>query len=259
MKLLLSNDDGYRAKGISILAQKLSSSADITVVAPDRNRSAASSSLTVDMPMRVSKIASEPFEIFSTTGSPADCVHLGSYRLLDSKPDMVVSGINHGANLGDDVLYSGTVAAAMEGRHMGLTAVAISLDMRQEKHFETAAVIAEKIIRKLDQFPLTFKKILNVNVPDLPINEIKGIKVTRLGSRHRSDNIIDARDPKGRRIYWMGPPTDGDDVDSGTDFHAVSNGFVSITPLTVDFTAHKAMNDLNQWSQDLFQPLDLKK
>ena len=258
MNILLSNDDGYRARGINILSQEIAKFANITVVAPDRNRSAASSSLTVDMPLRVSKISSDPYFVYSTSGSPADCVHLGSYRLMESKPDMVVSGINHGANLGDDVLYSGTVAAALEGRHLGMTAIAVSLDMRDKKHFQSAAIVTSIIINKLSDKPLLSNKILNINVPDLPLEDIKGIKITRLGSRHRADNIIDARDPKGRRIYWLGPPTDGEDVVEGTDFHAVSNGYVSITPLSVDFTAHNGLKDLQQWSQSLSQQFSQK-
>ncbi|HFB66648.1 MAG TPA: 5'/3'-nucleotidase SurE [Aeromonadales bacterium] len=247
MKILISNDDGFRARGVNVLADALSALADITVVAPDRNRSAASSSLTIDMPLRVSKISADPYFIYSTSGSPADCVHLGSYRLMENMPDMVVSGINHGANLGDDVLYSGTVAAAMEGRHLGMSAIAVSLVMQQQKNFITAAHFASEMVKNLASFPLEINKILNINVPDLPLDEIKGLKITRLGSRHRQDTIIDTKDPKGRRIYWLGPPTDGEDVGEGTDFHAVSEGYVSVTPISVDFTDHKAMETLHLW------------
>ncbi len=247
MKILISNDDGFRAQGVNVLADALSGFADITVVAPDRNCSAASSSLTIDMPLRVAKISANPYPIYSTSGSPADCVHLGSYRLMQPMPDMVVSGINHGANLGDDVLYSGTVAAAMEGRHLGLSAIAISLVMKQHKNFATAAYFAQLMVKNLSSFPLQINKILNINVPDLALDEISGVKITRLGSRHRQDTIIDARDPKGRSIYWLGPPTDGDDVGEGTDFDAVAKGYVSVTPISVDFTDHQALQTLNQW------------
>ncbi len=251
MRILISNDDGFRARGIGVLAECLTAFADVTVVAPDRNRSAASSSLTIDMPMRVAKISSNPFFIYSTSGSPADCIHLGSYRLMPEMPDMVVSGINHGANLGDDVLYSGTVAAALEGRHLGMSAVAISLVLDKLKSFQTAAYFAEKIIKNLLTHPLDSNKILNINVPDLPLDEIKGIKITRLGSRHRQDTIVDAHDPKGRKIYWLGPPSDGEDIGIGTDFHAVSHGYVSITPISVDFTDHKAITVLENWLEKI--------
>jgi len=244
MNILISNDDGYRARGITTLAETLSKTANICVVAPDRNKSGASSSLTLDMPMRVSKISEN---VYATSGSPADCIHLGCYRLMKEKPDMVVSGINHGANLGDDVLYSGTVAAALEGRHLGMSAVAVSLVLNGNKHFQTAATITAQIIKKLEDTPLPSNRILNINVPDLPIDEIKGIRLTRLGSRHRKDSIVDTKDPKGRRLYWLGPVSDGEDIGEGTDFHAISNSYVSITPICVDLTDYTAMDELKQW------------
>ncbi len=248
MNILISNDDGYRAVGIKTLAEKLKQIATVCVVAPDRNKSGASSSLTLDMPMRVSKISEN---LYATSGSPADCVHLGCYRLMQDKPDMVVSGINHGANLGDDVLYSGTVAAALEGRHLGMSAIAVSLVVNKNKQFTTAAEIVVRVIKHLETNPLATNKILNINVPDLPIEEIKGIRITRLGSRHRKDSIVDAKDPKGRRVYWLGPPSDGEDVGAGTDFHAISEGFVSITPISVDFTDFSAMDELNTWVEKI--------
>ncbi len=248
MNILISNDDGYRASGITTLAATLKKMADVCVVAPDRNKSGASSSLTIDMPMRVSKISEN---VYATSGSPADCIHLGCYRLMQSKPDMVVSGINQGANLGDDVLYSGTVAAAMEGRHLGMSAIAVSLVLNGNKHYQTAATITASIVKNLESMPLTANRILNVNVPDLPLEEIKGMRVTRLGSRHRKDSIVDAKDPKGRRLYWLGPPSDGEDIGEGTDFHAISEGYVSITPISVDFTDYSAMDELNQWVQSV--------
>jgi 5'-nucleotidase len=248
MNILISNDDGYRANGITTLAKTLSKTANICVVAPDRNKSGASSSLTLDMPMRVSKISEN---VYATSGSPADCIHLGCYRLMNEKPDMVVSGINHGANLGDDVLYSGTVAAALEGRHLGMSAIAVSLVLNGNKHFQTAASVTAKIIQNLQQFPLPSNRILNINVPDLPEAEIKGIRLTRLGSRHRQDSIVDTKDPKGRRLYWLGPVSDGDDIGEGTDFHAVSKGYVSITPISVDLTDYPAMDELTQWLEKI--------
>ncbi len=246
MRILVSNDDGFRAKGIVTLADMLSEVARVTVVAPDRNKSGASSSLTLDIPIRSEQISPN---FYSVTGSPADCVHLGCYRLMSKLPEMVVSGINHGANLGDDVLYSGTVAAALEGRHLGMPAVAISLASLNGSHFETAARVCLDLIKKLQEHPLPADKILNVNVPDLAYQDIKGIKVTRLGSRHRKDTILEDKDPKGRPIYWLGPPSDGQDVGVGTDFNAVQQGYVSVTPISVDFTAHEAISDLKVWME----------
>jgi len=244
MRFLLSNDDGYFAPGLKALAQALAPLGDVTVVAPDRNRSGASNSLTLDAPIRY-HLTVEGY--FAVTGTPTDCVHLATHRLMPQPPDIVIAGINNGANLGDDVMYSGTVAAAMEGRHLGYPAIAMSLLGADCVHYQTAAAIAVQLVRNLHNHPLEPNRILNVNVPDLPLDQIKGFKVTRLGHRHRVDTIIPARDPKGRDVYWIGPPAQGDDAGEGTDFHAIDNGYVSVTPLQVDMTAHSSLAKLSDW------------
>jgi 5'-nucleotidase len=250
LKILVSNDDGYRAEGIGRLRQAMSSLGDVTVVAPDRNRSGAGNSLTLDVPLRV--FQSEP-GVHYVAGTPTDCVHLAISGLFDFEFDMVASGINDGANLGDDVLYSGTVAAAIEGRFLGLPTVAVSLCCSPEsgRHFDTAARVAQTVVAALLQRPLDPGLILNVNVPDLPWSELKGYASTRLGFRHRSDALIPARDPKGHPVYWIGPAGAGADAGSGTDFLAVEQGFVSVTPLSIDFTRHAALPTLEQWLKHL--------
>jgi len=247
MKILISNDDGYRAQGILELADALKTVAYVTIVAPDRNKSGASSSLTLDVPIRAEQIKEN---FYSVTGSPADCVHFGCYQLHNELPDLVVSGINHGVNLGDDVLYSGTVAAALEGRHLGMPSMAISSASTDGTHLKAAAIVCLDLIKKLQQHPLPSGKILNVNVPDLAYEDIKGVKVTRLGSRHRSNTLLKEKDPKGRDIYWLGPPSDGQDTGEGTDFYALNHGYVSVTPLSVDFTAHEAIDHLKHWMEN---------
>jgi|TARA_B110000196_G_C21054620_1_gene619154 5'-nucleotidase len=248
VRILLSNDDGYRASGLRLLARALENLADVIVVAPDRNRSGASNSLTLDAPLRVERIDSN---IYSVNGTPADCVHVAITGLLETELDMVVSGINHGANLGDDVLYSGTVAAAMEGRFLGLPAIAVSLVSEQTHHFDTAASMVYKIIEGMMDNPLPSDTILNINVPDRPIEAIGGIKVTRLGGRYRPDPVVLARDPKGRPVYWIGPAGEGQDAGPGTDFDAIANGFVSVTPIKVDLTDHSALDLLENWLKHL--------
>lgn len=248
MRILLSNDDGYRASGLRLLARALENLADVIVVAPDRNRSGASNSLTLEAPLRVERIDSN---IYSVNGTPADCVHVAITGLLETEPDMVISGINHGANLGDDVLYSGTVAAAMEGRFLGLPAIAVSLVSEQTHHFDTAASMVYKIIEGMIDNPLPSDTILNINVPDRPIEVIGGIKVTRLGGRYRPDPVVLARDPKGRPVYWIGPAGEGQDAGPGTDFDAIANGFVSVTPIKVDLTDHSALDLLENWLKHL--------
>ncbi|MRX28376.1 5'/3'-nucleotidase SurE [Kangiella sp. HZ709] len=244
MNILLSNDDGFFAPGINELYDHLSKIAEVTVVAPDRNRSGASNSLTLDQPIRAQKTERG---FFSVTGTPTDCVHLGTHHLMQQAPDMVVAGINTGANLGDDALYSGTIAAAMEGRALGYTAVAISLNGHHCSHYETAARVSINIIQKLIEKPLAKNRVININVPDLPYEKIKGFKLTRLGNRHRADTIIPAKDPKGRDIYWIGPQPEGQDVGEGTDFHAVENGYVSITPINVDLTAYNSFDEVEDF------------
>ena len=249
MRILISNDDGYRARGIIALRGALEGLGDLTVVAPDRNRSGASNSLTLEVPLRVAQ--AEP-DVYFVQGTPTDCVHLAISGLFPFEPDMVASGINDGSNLGDDVLYSGTVAAAMEGRFLGKTAVAFSLNtdgLRGDstRHFETGAHFARLIVERLQAAPLERAVILNVNIPNIPVAEVRGLKVTRLGNRHRSEAVIRAEDPRGRPVYWVGPAGAGQDAGPGTDFHAVAEGYVSVTPLTVDLTNYAALDNVRSW------------
>jgi len=246
MKILISNDDGYMAEGIRALAAALADVGDITVVAPDRNRSGASNSLTLENPLRLSKMEDG---VYRVDGTPTDCVHLAITGLLEEEPDMVVSGINAGANLGDDVLYSGTVAAAMEGRFLGLPAIAISLNGHTATHFETAAWVAKKLVKQLQTSALPADTILNVNVPDLPIQEITGFEATRLGHRHKADPVIKEWDPRGREMYWVGPAGGEQDAGPGTDFDAIRRGAVSVTPLQIDLTSYKAIEGVANWLQ----------
>lgn len=246
MKILVSNDDGYRAAGIRLLRESLATLAEVTVVAPDRNRSGASNSLTLDVPLRV--FESEP-GVYYVQGTPTDCVHLAISGLFDYEHDMVVSGINDGANLGDDVLYSGTVAAAIEGRFLGLPTVAISLCTTPDAqaHFATAAQVAHQLVEQLLQTPLEPTLILNVNVPNVPFAALRGFRGTRLGFRHRSEPILPAHDPRGRPVYWVGPAGPQQDAGPGTDFEAIAQGYVSVTPLQIDLTRHAALPGLQQW------------
>ncbi len=246
MKILVSNDDGYLATGINVLAEALSEIADVVVFAPDRNRSAASNSLTLHDPLRVSKVGENRFRV---NGTPSDCVHLALTGYLDEEPDLVVSGINHGANLGDDVIYSGTVAAAMEGRFLGLPTIAVSLVGHKLKYFDTAARVATELVQKLDRDPLPAEFIFNVNVPNRPYEELAGIKVARLGFRHKSEPVVKSEDPHGRTIFWVGPAGTGQDAGVGTDFHAIDQGAVAITPLKVDLTRHEALPQVAEWLQ----------
>ncbi|MDJ0910389.1 MAG: 5'/3'-nucleotidase SurE [Woeseiaceae bacterium] len=244
MKILVSNDDGYLATGINVLAESLEQFADVVVVAPDRNRSAASNSLTLSSPLRVSQVGENRYAV---NGTPSDCVHLALTGLLDYEPDLVVSGINHGANLGDDVIYSGTVAAAMEGRFLGLPTIAVSLVGHRLEHFDTAAQVASDMVRKLSDAPLSSDVILNVNVPNIPFAELKGLRAVRLGFRHKSEPVVKSKDPHGRTIYWVGPAGQGADSGDGTDFHAVESGYASVTPLKVDLTRHDTLPKLDDW------------
>lgn len=248
MKILISNDDGFLAPGINKLASVLSEIAEITVVAPDRNRSGASNSLTLDNPLRT-MTAQNGF--ISVNGTPTDCVHLAVTGLLKEMPDMVVSGINEGSNLSDDVLYSGTVAAATEGRFLGLPSIAVSLSGPKCKHYDTAAQVAKILVLNLNKDPLPRDTILNVNVPDLPMNELRGFQVTRLGTRHIAEPTIKTVDPRGRKIYWIGQPGPEEDAGPGTDFYAVNMGYVSITPLHLDLTHYKVFEQLSGWVKSL--------
>jgi 5'-nucleotidase len=244
MKILVSNDDGFQAKGIVTLVKALSTIAEVTVVAPDRNRSGASNSLTLDAPLRVQQ-ADNGF--YYVNGTPTDCVHLAITGLLEQEPDMVIAGINAGANLGDDVLYSGTVAAATEGRFMGLPAIAVSLVGQECEHYETAAQVVLNLIKNMQDRPLPPDTLLNVNVPDLSFDAIAGIEVTRLGNRHKSEPTIKAKDPRGFPIYWVGPAGPEQDAGPGTDFYAIRNRYVSVTPISVDLTQYNALDQLSVW------------
>jgi 5'/3'-nucleotidase len=250
VKILLSNDDGYRAEGLRCLKEALADVAPLTLVAPDRNRSGSSHSLTLDGPLHVQQ--AEPDTWYVINGTPTDCVHLAITGLFDDEFDMVVSGVNDGANLGDDVLYSGTVAAAIEGRFLGLPTIAMSLVPASgtATHFRTAARIARELVLRLLERPLHRSMILNVNVPDLPYEELKGFEVTRLGNRHRAEPAIKSVDPRGRQIYWVGAAGSGQDAGPGTDFHAVASGHVSVTPLQVDLTRHAALDSLRDWLRE---------
>ena len=244
MKILVSNDDGYLAPGLAALAAELKSLAEVTVVAPDRNRSGASNSLTLERPIRA--VTAENGFI-RVEGTPTDCVHLAITGLLHEEPDMVVSGINAGANLGDDVLYSGTVAAAMEGRFLGLPAIAVSLCGDSPKHYDTAARVAKQMVERLLANPLANDVILNINVPDVPWAQLAGIKATRLGHRHKAEPVIKSQDPRGRPIYWVGPAGPEQDAGEGTDFFAIKNNCVSVTPIQVDLTRYNAIEIIKSW------------
>ncbi|MEO5623393.1 MAG: 5'/3'-nucleotidase SurE [Dokdonella sp.] len=246
MRVLVSNDDGVDAPGIVVLARRLAAVGEVTVVAPDRDRSGASNSLTLDQPIRAHRQDDGRWRV---AGTPTDCVHLALSGLLDHEPDIVVSGINNSANLGDDVIYSGTVSAAMEGRFLGLPAIAVSLASPDHNgiHYDSAAEAVLLLMRRLLIDPLPADTILNVNVPDRPWSEIRGLAVTRLGRRHRSAPCVMQTDPRGRPIYWIGPPGAVDDDGPGTDFNAVRDGYVSITPIHVDLTRFQALEKVSGW------------
>ncbi|WP_280547885.1 MULTISPECIES: 5'/3'-nucleotidase SurE [unclassified Halomonas] len=241
-RLLLSNDDGVHAPGLRALHDALLPHARLRVVAPDRDKSGASNSLTLSRPLALSSLDNG---FYSVDGTPADCVYLGVNGVWDEKPDLVISGINHGGNLGDDVLYSGTVAAAMEGRNLGMAAIAMSLV--GARHFETAGRVAASLVGAADQLSLPPRSLLNVNVPDLPWSEIQGFRVTRMGYRGPAARPLEVRDPRGRLRYWIA--TVGENADDGpdTDFAAVEAGYVSITPLQTDLTRHAARDDVQDW------------
>lgn len=244
MKILVSNDDGINAPGIQALAAAMATLADVVVAAPDRNRSGASNSLTLTNPLRVRELKANWYSI---EGTPTDCVHLAITGLMDQEPDMVVSGINQGANMGDDVLYSGTVAAALEGRSLGLPALAFSLASHTPSHYATAAEVAKQLVARLMIDPLPASTILNINIPDVPLAELRGYEITRFGSRHRAEPTIKAIDPRGEAIYWIGLPGKEQDAGVGTDFHAIAHNLVSITPLSLDWTNYKAFEQLSSW------------
>jgi len=246
MRILISNDDGYQADGIIQLANSLSEIADVIVVAPSENKSAASSSLTIGKPLKPIQIEKN---IYAIDATPSDCVHLALCGFIRESIDLVVTGINFGANLGDDVIYSGTVAGAIEGRFLGLPSIAMSLASWECKHFETAGDVAKLLVAQIDKAPLAYNTIINVNVPDIPMSEIKGIKSTRLGNRHKSEpSIQDLKDPS---LYWIGENGKEADNGEGTDFHAVSNNFVSVTPLQIDLTKYPELKQVSEWLEDI--------
>lgn len=248
MRILVSNDDGVHAPGIRSLATEMASIAHVDVVAPDRNRSGASNSLTLARPLSIKQLDNG---YYSVEGTPTDCVHLALTGFLSHVPDIVVSGINNGANLGDDVLYSGTVAAAMEGRYLGFPSIAFSMVGDNIQHYDTAATIARQLILKMSANMLPSQTILNINIPDLPLNKIQGMQVTRLGTRHGAEPIVKDLDPRGRPIYWIGLPGRAADAGPGTDFYAVDNDWVSITPLHLDMTHYKVFDRLSTWVDEI--------
>lgn len=247
MNILVSNDDGVKAPGIKALADMLKTVAQVQVIAPDRNRSAASNALTLHRPIRSYRHKSGYISLDAT---PTDCVNLGVAGTFDFTPEMVVSGINTGANLGDDVLYSGTVAAAMEGRTLGLPGIAISLAASHPTHYETAAIVVKDLVLKLADLKVAPRTVLNVNVPDLPIDQIKGVQVTRLGHRAVSQCPIECVDPRGEVLHWIAGVGSSIDNGPGTDFYAIENGFVSITPVHFDMTNYDAMNSVENWLEE---------
>ena len=251
MQILLSNDDGYQAAGLTSLHKALMQEKIIRecfVVAPSENRSAASNSLTLENPLRLKQ---HEHNYYSVNGTPTDCVHLALTGLSQIAPDMVISGINMGANLGDDVLYSGTVAAAMEGRFLGLPAMAVSINHFQPRYLETAVQVVLFLLKNLSHFDVSSDTILNINVPDVAWNQIKVYQATHLGRRHQAEPVTKMKDPRGEVIYWVGAPGKGEEVGKGTDFHAVKNRYVSITPLHIDLTHYNALDNTANWLKKL--------
>ncbi len=247
-RILLSNDDGVFAHGLNALAKSIQALSEITIVAPDRDRSGASTSLSLTRPIRIKHLNDHTI---SVQGTPTDCVHLAITGLLDKMPHMVLSGINAGANLGDDVWYSGTVAAAIEGRFLGLPAIAFSLASSEHKHFDTASIVAKQIVTSVLHSSFAPSTILNVNIPDIPYDDIQGFEVTRLGTRHCAEPTIKQKDPRGNTIYWVGPAGQEADAGEGTDFHAIHNNKVSITPIRIDLTHYDEIQRLSQWVKEL--------
>jgi 5'-nucleotidase len=244
MRILLSNDDGYFAPGLAVLAEALSRIADIEVVAPERDRSGASNSLTLDRPLIVRK---SHLGFHYVNGTPTDCVHLAVTGLLGYVPDMVVSGINHGANMGDDTIYSGTVAAATEGFLLGIPSIAMSLARRADGHYATAARVAAELVQRIERSPPDRAMLLNVNVPDVPHERLRGMTVTRLGRRHKAEGVVKSANPRGETVYWIGAAGDAADAGEGTDFYAVASDYVSVTPLQIDLTQYAQIDAVRAW------------
>jgi 5'-nucleotidase len=244
VRILVSNDDGYFAPGITLLAEALRQVGEVTVVAPERDRSGASNSLTLDRPLTVRRA---PNGYFSVNGTPTDCVHIAVTGLLDFLPDVVVSGVNLGANMGDDTIYSGTVAAAAEGYLLGIPSVAVSLTSKTGEHFESAIGIALQIVERLRHKPFSEPVLLNVNVPDLAPAMLGGVEITRLGRRHKAEPVVKLQTPRGETAYWIGPAGGAADAGPGTDFHAVEAGCVSVTPLRMDLTHNAQLPRIKEW------------
>ncbi len=244
MRILLSNDDGYFAPGLAILAKALADIADVSVVAPERDRSGASNSLTLDRPLSLRQAANG---FYYVNGTPTDCVHLAVTGMLDTLPDMVVSGINLGANMGDDTIYSGTVAAATEGYLLGVPALAVSLASKAGTHFETAARVARELVERFQRGAFGEPVLLNVNVPDVPYERLKGFQVTRLGRRHKAEPVVRQQTPRNETVYWVGAAGAAQDAGAGTDFHAVAENYASLTPLQMDLTHGAQIGTVRRW------------
>ena len=244
MRILVSNDDGYFAPGITLLAEALRPLGEVTVVAPERDRSGASNSLTLDRPLTVRRAANG---FFSVNGTPTDCVHIAVTGLLDFTPDVVVSGINLGANMGDDTIYSGTVAAAVEGYLLGIPSVALSLTSKAGEHFDSAIGVALQMVERLRRAPFGEPVLLNVNIPDVAPGALAGFEVTRLGKRHKAEPVVKLQTPRGETAYWIGPAGGAADAGPGTDFHAVENRRVSVTPLRMDLTHGGQLARAKEW------------
>jgi len=244
MRILLSNDDGYFAPGLAVLADALAGLGEITVVAPERDRSGASNSLTLDRPLSVRRAASG---FFFVNGTPTDCVHLAVTGLLEQLPDIVVSGINHGANMGDDTIYSGTVAAATEGYLLGIPSIALSLTSKGGRHFDSAGRIARELVERFRREPPSEPTLLNVNIPDLAFDQLGAIEITRLGKRHKAEGVVKSANPRGDTVYWIGAAGGAQDAGPGTDFHAVAQNRISVTPLRIDLTHPDQIPVVRAW------------
>lgn len=244
MRILLSNDDGYFAPGLAALAEALDRFGEVVVVAPEQNRSGASNSLTLDRPLLLKQAANG---FYFVNGTPTDCVHLAVTGMLDKLPDIIVSGINLGANMGDDTIYSGTVAAATEGYLLGIPSIAVSLTSFAGENFATAGKVAAEIVAKYIENPIPEPVLLNVNVPDIPYADLQGMEVTRLGRRHKAEPVVKMKSPRNETVYWVGAAGAAADAGPGTDFHAVEQGRVSITPLQIDLTHNAQLNQIRDW------------
>jgi len=244
MRILLSNDDGYFAPGITLLAEMLAPLGEVTVVAPERDRSGSSNSLTLDRPLTVRRTQGR---VYYVNGTPTDCVHLAVTGLLKELPDIVISGVNHGANMGDDTIYSGTVAAATEGFLLGIPSIAISLVSEGGGHFRTAGRVAAELVGRFQRKPFDQAVLLNVNVPDVEFDKLRGFQVTRLGKRHKAEPVVKSKTPRGDTVYWVGAAGGAQDAGEGTDFHAVAANRVSITPLQMDLTRYAQLESAAAW------------